>query len=463
MSENREYYSGPRGAAEGNATARAAPSRSGNTSRVWSETLVTNGLNAACGLLTGVLVARLLLPEGRGALALVTYWPQLLAGVGLLSVPAAIVYRRARIRDEEAASLVSTAFWLVLGLAAMLALLGLPILPRLVDDKQLADLSQLYLIVWLPVHFVGLTLLAVDHGRQAFRRYNALRLVPQWSYLCLLLVLWAAGHATVSTVVFASWAGVVLTALVRVALAHRELRVLPRLRHVRPLVRTALGFHGASLLGILALQVDRMVVVSAFDHALIGHYMVALTFASVGLNVVQGAFTTLLFPKMAARSGDAGHRALLVQTLRYASFLLFSSGLVLVICAPWVIPALFGSAFQTAVPLAQVLVVACVVQALRQTVVVGCRGMHLFAPPVVSEAATVAGTLLVVFFMLEPVGGLSVPLALLVGNFLGFGYFLLFLSARLEIGFRDWWGLTPGTALAVLRRVRSVASAAFGV
>jgi len=39
-------------------------------------------VHCAFGILTGSLVARLLLPEGRGALAAVLFWPQLLAGIG---------------------------------------------------------------------------------------------------------------------------------------------------------------------------------------------------------------------------------------------------------------------------------------------------------------------------------------------------------------------------------------------
>lgn len=428
----------------------------GGTVRVWSQTLLTDALNAACGVFTGVLVARLLLPEGRGALAVVLYWPQLLGGLGLLSIPTAVVYHRAKIKEERAASFAASAFWMALGLAIVLALVGFPILPRLVDEKSLAELSQLYLLLWLPFHFVSLTLLAVDHGQQAFNRYNALRLVPQWAYLCLLLVLWATQWATVPTVVFASWVGVLVTAVLRVGIGRQDLRARPRLRHLRPLLGSALGFHGASLLGLLAVQLDRIIVVSTFDHALIGHYMVAVSFATVGLNLVQGAFSTLLFPKMAAASSDVRHRELLARTLRYTSFLLLSGGLPLVLAAPWIVPLLFGSAFEAAVPLAQILVAACLFQALREVIVVACRGMHLFIPPMIAEGTAVAGTVLAVVPFVGAFGGIGVPVALTVGNLLAFGYLLLVIRLRLRIRLSDWWGLTFTTGLMLFREARAV-------
>src|SRR2546427_4815425 len=52
----------------------------------------TEGALLLVGLLTGPLAARLLLPEGRGALAAVLFWPQLLAGIGLLSLHEAVTY-----------------------------------------------------------------------------------------------------------------------------------------------------------------------------------------------------------------------------------------------------------------------------------------------------------------------------------------------------------------------------------
>jgi len=59
----------------------------------WVFTFLTNALILAFGTFTGILTARLLHPEGRGALAAVLFWPEILAGVGICGLNEALVYR----------------------------------------------------------------------------------------------------------------------------------------------------------------------------------------------------------------------------------------------------------------------------------------------------------------------------------------------------------------------------------
>ena len=58
----------------------------GGASSVWLGTLATNAAILLCGLATGVLSARLLAPEGRGALAAVLFWPHLFTSLAHRSV-----------------------------------------------------------------------------------------------------------------------------------------------------------------------------------------------------------------------------------------------------------------------------------------------------------------------------------------------------------------------------------------
>src|SRR5690606_32175035 len=65
-------------------------------SGAWLGTLATNLAILLCGLVSGILSARLLAPEGRGALAAVLFWPHLITSLGLCSLPAAVIFRRVR-------------------------------------------------------------------------------------------------------------------------------------------------------------------------------------------------------------------------------------------------------------------------------------------------------------------------------------------------------------------------------
>src|SRR3989454_4453061 len=82
-------------------------------------TFATEGFTVLLGILTGSLVARLLLPEGRGAFAAVLFWPQLLAGIGFLSLGEAVTYRIGILPERE--SLIrASSFWPALAMGVVI-------------------------------------------------------------------------------------------------------------------------------------------------------------------------------------------------------------------------------------------------------------------------------------------------------------------------------------------------------
>src|SRR5207302_62439 len=85
---------------------------------------VTLGANLVISLMnaaTGILLARLLGPAGRGQLQAVQLWGLLLGTIAALGIPEAVVYLVARARDETGRIVAST---MALGLASALAFLG---------------------------------------------------------------------------------------------------------------------------------------------------------------------------------------------------------------------------------------------------------------------------------------------------------------------------------------------------
>src|SRR5438105_1988171 len=96
----------------------------------WVSTFSANLLIVLCGITTGVLTARLLHAEGRGALAAIILWPQLLADVGLLCVHEPLTQRISSGAGEEQQT-VSTALVLGVGLSLVASMLGVLLIPTL--------------------------------------------------------------------------------------------------------------------------------------------------------------------------------------------------------------------------------------------------------------------------------------------------------------------------------------------
>jgi enterobacterial common antigen flippase len=417
-------------------------------SGAWLGTLATNGAILLCGLATGVLSARLLAPEGRGALAAVLFWPHLFTSLASFSLPAATIFRRAQ-PDVDPARIAATAAWLALGLAALGAGLGWLALPFLLRGSAAAPLAQLYLLAFLPFNFLALALLALDQGDMRFFRYNVVRLLPPSIYLIGLLVLWALEAASVAALVWTSWLGTALTAMVRLYGSRAALRARPTLSEVRRLLAFGARLHIAALLAVLLAAADRFVVVTFWDDRSLGLYVVALTLATAGLSIVTGAFNVLLLPRLVQARDAAAQRRIMGETLRYVSLLLTVGTAVLLLLCPWLLPFLFGDAYAGATGLCLVLLIAYLPMALRQVIVHGLCGTGDWRPRILAEGLALGAFAALVWPLTGLLGLLGIPIALLVADLVALAYLLAFLRHRLQLSAPECWGLRPAT----LRRV----------
>ncbi len=72
---------------------------------------LSTGIIQLSNLATGILAARLLLPDGRGELALLVLWPILIADLGSMGVNTAVAYRSAR-GDVGSREIFAATVWL---------------------------------------------------------------------------------------------------------------------------------------------------------------------------------------------------------------------------------------------------------------------------------------------------------------------------------------------------------------
>ncbi|MCC2665360.1 MAG: polysaccharide biosynthesis protein [Geminicoccaceae bacterium] len=427
-------------------------------SSAWLGTSATNTAILLCGLATGVLSARLLAPEGRGALAAVLFWPQLLTSIASLSLPSALIFRRGR-PDVDPDSVAATGAWLALALAALAALAGSLLLPFLLRDSG-RSLAQLYLLAFVPFNFLALAMLALDQSDMRFARYNLTRLLPSSVYLLGLLVLWGLDAVSVASLVWASWLGTALTAIVRLYHSHDDLRARPSLSEARRLIAFGARLHGAALLAVLLAHADRLIVVTFWDDASLGLYVVALTFANAGLNVVTGSFNTLLLPRLAQAENAQAQRRIMGQTLRYATLLLTAGTAVLLLICPWLLPFMFGHAYGSAVGICLVLLVAYLPTALRQVIVHGLSGTGHWRPRILAHGLALATFAVVVWPLAGRLGVLGIPTALLIANSIALAYLLVFLRRQLALSSSECWGLSPATVRQVWGHGRALVKGA---
>src|SRR4051794_34904218 len=100
-----------------------------------AQTAITNGLLGALGIVTGVIAARWLGPQGRGELAAIQLWPSLFASLAMLGLPDAVIYFSARHPSQSRRFLV-TAGLLAFVVAPVFAAVGFVLMPNLLAAQS---------------------------------------------------------------------------------------------------------------------------------------------------------------------------------------------------------------------------------------------------------------------------------------------------------------------------------------
>ena len=411
----------------------------------WLGTLGASGASALVGLATSILVARLLLPEGRGLLATAIFWPAFIASLGALSLPGAITYQAAVNRGRsEVRHLAPTVLWLSVALSFVLSLLGLLILPRVIDNSALLTVTAWYLVMFMPFHLVACGLVALDQGRMRFARFNLQRVLPAAIYLVGLCVAWGLGKASVGAVLACQLVGVISTALFIVAIRGRELWAFPSLKIGTEFLATGIRFHAANVFTVVCTQIDTLVVVSLYSATEVGLYAVALGLAGVPMQLFLGAFSSLLFVRVSeANEADEKNR-LIAQSVRYATLFLAATAIGVAALAPLLIPALFGSAFRASVHLAQVLAFTIAVSSLRDLYTLGLMGFRDWKIRIGAELVMIAVFVLGIL-SLSPLGIIGVPIALLLANAASLLFILVMMRRYLGVRILEHWGGNIGT------------------
>lgn len=335
------------------------------------------GLIQALNLVSGVLAARLLLPEGRGELAAVLLWPSIIAAVGCLSIDQAITYSAAR-QPAAAPRLLKLGLGMAAALAVATLAVAYPLLPYLYRSHapEVAALARLYLLVSVPSFGLSLIATGLLQGLLKIEAWNTVRAAQPLLYVCAILLLVVLGAAAVEGFVHAALGAGVLAMLVGLWLCFRSTRRLagagPSSADLGPIVRYGLTVHLGSMMAMLSSRLDMMLISLLLAAADLGLYAVAVALASP-IVMISSTLTPLAFPKVSNQALLAGKAEVLGRYLRLGLAMGLAAGLCLMVAGPWLLELLFGQAFLPAVTPFRLLLAASVLGALRALLGAGLK------------------------------------------------------------------------------------------
>ncbi len=336
----------------------------------------------ALSMVTGPLLSRALGDAGRGTLAAVLVPTQLAGWALALGVPYASAMLSRRFGRNE---LIDAAWGVaaVIGIPVGLALFVLG--PALLDGHPAEALS------WYRIGIIG-TLLGMPVA--TLNQLWLMRRGATWvlsaaksSHLLLnvaaVVALAVAGRLTLGTAL-ASWLLAYLLSRSAIVVALRGWpRHRPKATVLREQLRLGRVESVVTVASISLGRIDQVFLAFLVPRASLGQYAVAATAAQVSLPLAR-AFADVVLPDVFNRPGRhiAGRATALVLVVSTAI------GALSALSAPWVVPALFGEAFEPAVSLLWLLIPG---QVLYNTAwVISARFLGAGRPGVAARAIGIA-------------------------------------------------------------------------
>ena len=315
-----------------------------------AETFVTRVLLIGIGLITSVIVARILGPEGRGLYAVAAAICAIGVQFGNLGLHASNTYYVAKDRSLLPALVGNTLVvsFVFGGGGAFAAWILFSFWPDLAPVNGFLLIITLF---WIPFGLAYMLMQNLLLGLQEVRAYNVVELTTKILSMCLIALIIAFNLTSVETVFSAGLVSLFISFVWALCWLKPHLHKipLPSFPLFKENIQYGLKAYIAAFFAFLVLRIDLLMIKYMLGAEQTGYYSIAATMADMVymLSVVIG---TILFPKLSALS-DIRKKWELTKKVSHGVGCIM---LVLVVAAAFlaepVVDFLYGKAFLQAVP-----------------------------------------------------------------------------------------------------------------
>ena len=315
-------------------------------------------------LVTSPVLARALGPEGRGEVAAISAPLTLAESVAAWGLPLAAAYFVAKGASNKRVFNLAFPIALLAGTLSFLTLFLLaPVL--LSSEPHLVGLFRAVSAYIVLVAVIGL-IRGIRNGEERYSLLSLERWIQAISRLVLILVLAAVGHLTTTSAVLINVGCALLAALVLLSSRKTKRRQEPSALSRATLVKYSFSSWGTQIASAANARLDQALLILFVSAQQLGFYVVA----AMAVELPMTLFNAM--QRVVIGSGSAAGKA-----HRIARAARFSSVLVVVIAAagipiaPHFVHLLFGSAFDSSIPLLQILLLGVIPWGLGQVLTGG--------------------------------------------------------------------------------------------
>ncbi len=399
---------------------------------------VANALTLLSGLVTGLLAAWALGPEGRGNLAVAVLYPNIVALAAGLGLPHATRFFVAR-EPRKLSMLFSNAILFAGGVGLIAYIVAQLVVPNLVGTRSDAVmwLVKAYLIN-IPFALLYDLMAAMLEGSRRFKWAAVSRIlffaVQSGSYL----VLWFTGHLNLynaaAAMVVAQLANTA-TALVCVLLVLKP-RWRPSFRAFRKTLRFGVKYYVGVVTSFTTLRLDQMMLAGMATSVELGLYVIAVRLSEV-MTVLASSVSEVLMPEVASSNGSERSIRTLTRSLRQTMIVYLLLLLPLIVTSPFILRYAFGSDFAAATPALRILLVGSMVWSAASIINSGLNGLGYPGLTTISRLSSAVVTVLTLLVWLPRYGILGAALSSLAGYSMMFAFALFWLMRKENLRLSD--------------------------
>lgn len=357
-----------------------------------------NALTLLSGVITSLLTAWALKPEGRGDLAVVVLWPNVVALLVGMGLPLAHRYFLAR-QPEMLSMLFSNAILFAIGMGALAYCVAEFAVPKLVGTRspEVMWLVRIYLFN-IPLALLYDLMAGLLEGAREFKCAALARVIFFGIQSGTYFLLWLTGHLTVESAAFTMIAAQIansMTAFIGVLYVLRP-RWQPSWRQWKDVLHYGLRNHAGVVTAFTTLRLDQLMLGGMAASVEIGLYFVAVRLSEM-TTVLASSVADVLLPEVAASKQIEASVQLLTKSLRQIIYIYILVLIPLMFGAPLILRIAYGPDFLAATSTLRLLLVASLIWSTGAIVISGLNGLGY---PGLSTIARLASAIVTIFALL---------------------------------------------------------------
>lgn len=312
-------------------------------------------------IVVGVILARLLTRDAFGVAGMALVVAAFVSIFADLNLGSAVIQRERLTEDDR-----STIFWTTLGVGCTLTVAGVLLSRQVADFFGHPEVAHLFAVLSFSFALTGLssTQNALLTRELAFRSLQIRQIVATLAGAVTGVALAVAGTGAWA-IIGMTLAAEATSAVVLWGASPWRPRFIYSLTSLRETGRFGFKLFAASILSYVSLNGDNLLIGRFIGSVALGTYTLAYNLMSIPMSLLATPISQVAFPALSRLKSDRERlRSAWIRGKRISSLFIAPAFVGLIVIAPDLVPAMFGSKWEPAVRVVQILCLGLVTQAV---------------------------------------------------------------------------------------------------